>query len=207
MVNFTAVIYGMAVSAIAPNVEAASAIATPLLIIGILFGGFYISVGNLPIVANWVPYFSFPRWGFEALTINEYKGLTFSCKQSNSTCILTGEQELQILTFDGHTTSYPVFGLGMVLLGYLFVSYWFLLSAKMSYLALGHTGKGYLAKLENISVASGEYERLEKTSTLAADGKIIESADEERNSKAVELVPLDTPSIEHEEVYVNTAPN
>lgn len=151
MVNFTATIYGMAASAISPNSETANAIATPVLIIGILFGGFYISVGNLPIVANWIPYLSFPRWGFEALAINEYEGLTFTCNQSNSTCILTGEQELEILTFDGHSTAYPVFGLGMLLLGYLFLSYWFLLNAKMSYLTLGHTGKGYLSKAEKIS--------------------------------------------------------
>lgn len=85
---------------------------------GILFGGFYISVGNLPIVANWIPYFSFLRWGFEALTINEFEGLTFKCNNDQSVatgtsgCIKTGEQELQILTFDKRSTDDAIFGLG-----------------------------------------------------------------------------------------------
>jgi hypothetical protein len=89
-------------------------------ILGILFGGFYISVGNLPIVANWIPYLTFLRWGYEALTINEYRGLTFTCNdnlgvtQNNDTssCILTGEQELQILTFNNSSTGLAVLGLG-----------------------------------------------------------------------------------------------
>ena len=37
------------------------------MIIGILFAGFYIKIGSLPIVADWVPYFSLFRWGFEVL--------------------------------------------------------------------------------------------------------------------------------------------
>lgn len=45
--------------------EAANAIGPPLMIIGILFAGFYIKIGSLPIVANWVPYFSLFRWTFE----------------------------------------------------------------------------------------------------------------------------------------------
>jgi len=88
--------------------------------LGILFGGFYISVGNLPVVANWIPYLTFLRWGFQALTINEYRGLTFTCNndigaaQNNDTtsCILTGEQELQILTFEKSSTGMAVLGLG-----------------------------------------------------------------------------------------------
>ena len=45
--------------------EAANAVGPPLMIIGILFAGFYIKIGSLPIVADWVPYFSLFRWGFE----------------------------------------------------------------------------------------------------------------------------------------------
>lgn len=48
--------------------EAANAIGPPFMIIGILFAGFYIKIGSLPIVANWVPYFSLFRWTFEVST-------------------------------------------------------------------------------------------------------------------------------------------
>jgi hypothetical protein len=35
------------------------------MVIGILFGGFYINIDSLPIVANWIPYFSIFRWTFQ----------------------------------------------------------------------------------------------------------------------------------------------
>jgi ABC-type multidrug transport system permease subunit len=70
MVSFVAIALGLAISALAPSVEAASAFGTPLVIVGILFGGFYISVNSLPIVANWIPYFSIFKWGFQALMVS-----------------------------------------------------------------------------------------------------------------------------------------
>lgn len=47
-----AISLGLAVSAAVPTVEAANAIGPPFMIIGILFGGFYIDINSLPIVAN-----------------------------------------------------------------------------------------------------------------------------------------------------------
>ena len=52
--------------------EAANAIGPPLMIIGILFAGFYIKIGSLPIVADWVPYFSLFRWSFEVRLSHYY---------------------------------------------------------------------------------------------------------------------------------------
>ena len=82
IVMFEAIIaisLGLGISAAAPSVEFANAFGPILMIIGILFGGYYIDIGSLPIVANWIPYFSMFRWTFEALCVNEYTGLTFTC--------------------------------------------------------------------------------------------------------------------------------
>eukprot|EP01035_Chromulina_nebulosa_P027369 gene27369-35996_t len=49
---------GLAISAFAPTVDVANAIGPPMVIVGILFGGFYISVDSLPVVAEWIPYLS-----------------------------------------------------------------------------------------------------------------------------------------------------
>jgi hypothetical protein len=155
-------------SAVAPNVEAASAIGTPLIIIAILFGGFYITIDSLPIVANWIPvrsqipdkvlkcnnvlfiqYMSFLRWGFQALCINEFSGLRFQCSGYASGCFSTGEQVLQYLGFDGHTTNYPVFGLGMLLIAFLIITYILVDRGQMSYLSLGHTGAKYASFKKN----------------------------------------------------------
>jgi len=149
LLTLTTVALGMMASAIAPNVEAASAIGTPLIIIAILFGGFYITIDSLPIVANWIPYMSFLRWGFQALCINEFSGLRFQCSGYASGCFSTGEQVLQYLGFDGHTTNYPVFGLGMLLIAFLIITYILVDRGQMSYLSLGHTGAKYASFKKN----------------------------------------------------------
>jgi hypothetical protein len=133
---------GVFASTISPTVEVANAIGTPMVIIGVLFGGFYISVKSLPIVSDWIPYISVVRWTYQALCINELKGLEFTCYDAASpqSCIHSGEQELAYLDFNGHSTAYAVFGMGMLLLAFNAMSYVSLLNSKTKYLPLGHTG-------------------------------------------------------------------
>jgi len=140
--GFAAVSLGLGVSAFTKSIEAANALGTPLLIIGILFGGFYIDIGSLPIVANWVPYFSILRWAFEALIINEFKGLKFTCEDIAviTACITTGDEEIKALAFEGHTVNYPVFGLAMCILGFLACALFFLHNSKLTFLPLGFHG-------------------------------------------------------------------
>eukprot|EP01041_Mallomonas_annulata_P001000 gene1000-1966_t len=75
----TAISLGMAISALVPSVEAANAMGPPVLIINVLFGGYYINLSTIPVVANLLPYVSIIRWGFEAVSINEMRGRTFEC--------------------------------------------------------------------------------------------------------------------------------
>jgi ABC-type multidrug transport system permease subunit len=94
---------GLLISALAPNVDAAAALMPLFLIIGVLFGGFYIKITSLPPVLNLVPYVSSFKWGFEALCINEFKGETFLCDPDApaNQCQRTGEEVLKTLSFDG----------------------------------------------------------------------------------------------------------
>ena len=62
LISLAGLALGLAISALVPSVEVARALGLPLFVIGILFGGFYISIGALPIIANWIPYFSIMRW-------------------------------------------------------------------------------------------------------------------------------------------------
>ena len=115
-----AISLGLWVSSFAPSPEAASVMGPPLLIIGLLFGGYYINVDSLPIVANWIPYLSFMRWTFQALIVNEFTGLSFDCSGvADDACTKTGEQAISKLSFGGHSTAYGVFGMGMLLLAFL----------------------------------------------------------------------------------------
>lgn len=119
----------------------------PAIIIALLFGGFFININTLPIVANWIPYLSFLKWTFEALCINEFKGATFDCTNGPAqACEKTGEVVLARLSFGNDTVEYACFGLGMVLLGFTFAAYHILDRSKVSYLPLGHVGRRVVTK-------------------------------------------------------------
>lgn len=155
---------GMVVSALAPNVDAANALSAPFLIIGILFGGFYIKIDSLPIILNWIPYISAFRWSFQALCINEFKGQSFSCNLTpTSQCLYTGEDVLATMDFDGHTTSYPVFGLGMLWIAYLVWLYLLLEFNRYSFLPLGYTGWRFKA-FGDSSPSAKSYEAINQPS-------------------------------------------
>jgi ABC-type multidrug transport system permease subunit len=69
LANFVALSLGLAVSALASTNELAITIGIPCVTLGVFFGGFYINVNSLPIIANWMPYISYYKWGFEALMV------------------------------------------------------------------------------------------------------------------------------------------
>ena len=141
---------GLGVSAMANSVEMANGLAPPFLVIGILFGGYYIDIKSLPPVAEWIPYISLLRWTFQALCINEFQGLTFSCVgYDDESCIKTGAQALVTLSFDGHTTAWPVFGLGMLLLCYLAGTYLIIEFNRLRFLPFGHVGRDIRYTINN----------------------------------------------------------
>lgn len=173
--NCASITLGLAVSAVSADVDHASAVGIPVLILSILFGGFYISIDSLPIVANWVPYITIFRWAYQAMCINEFRGLEFTCDSANTAqCISTGDQVLQTLDFAGHTTAYPCFGLGMVLLGLLAIAFSLLAFSTITYTPLGYVGKAYLKTTDG----AGKYED-------TADCK----AAEDKNQQGYEMVP------------------
>jgi hypothetical protein len=142
--NFTCILLGLAISAFAPNMEAAAAMGPPFVIIGIMFGGFYIRIDSLPIILNWVPFISLFQWTFRGLATNEFQGMTFTCDSTDvSKCMTTGEQVLTTLAFNGHSTSYAMFGLAMLMLCYLAALYFILLFSSGSYTPLGFIGSQF----------------------------------------------------------------
>lgn len=143
--SLAALSLGLLVSALSPTVEVANVVGPPVIIVLILFSGYYINIGSLPIVANLVPYISFIKWTFEAFNVNEFVGETFSC-QGTGGCYRTGEQVLQHLTFGGQTNpNHAVFGLSMCFIGLLVVAYLSLEFSRISYLPLGHEGRKFKA--------------------------------------------------------------
>ena len=88
-----AIALGLVVSAAAPTVEAAIDFGPLTLIISLLFGGFFINLQSLPMVAEWLPNISFLRWTFGSLATNEFTGETFTCEYANTTMCQTTESK------------------------------------------------------------------------------------------------------------------
>ncbi len=151
--NFTCILLGLAISAFTPTVEGANALGPSFMIIGIIFGGFYIRVDSLPLILEWIPYISLFQWSYRSLITNEFKGLEFTCNSvDTSKCIMTGEEVLYTLDFQGHSTAYGMFGLGMLMLVYLFGLYLILEFSRFRYIGTGFTGKKYTSHVQTISL-------------------------------------------------------
>ncbi|GBG66269.1 hypothetical protein CBR_g57867 [Chara braunii] len=99
--SFTSSALGLAVGAVAPSTEAALALGPMVMLIFIVFGGYYVNSGNTPKIFQWLPNISLIKWGFEAMCINEFTGLTFDAKEP--TDVRRGEQVLERLSFDKTT--------------------------------------------------------------------------------------------------------
>lgn len=74
----------------------------------------------------------------------------------------TGAEVIESLSFDGHTVSYPVFGLGMLLIGFLLIAFFILDKSKLTFLPLGHVGKGYVRALGLPDCVPNESVKVEK---------------------------------------------
>ena len=101
LIGFCAIALGMIIAASAPTVEAATAFGPIIVVLMILFGGFYINIESLPVWLRWVQYLSLMRWAFEGLSVNEFTGLEFDCGDvaEGAPCVKTGEEVLERLSF------------------------------------------------------------------------------------------------------------
>lgn len=69
---------GFMVSCIAGTTDIALAIAPALVIPLLLFGGFFLSNEDVPVYFDWMRYISWFMYGNEALSINQWSGVTFN---------------------------------------------------------------------------------------------------------------------------------
>lgn len=121
----TAQSLGVLISAVSPTFAVAQAIMPFVMILFMLFGGFYLNSANVWPGFYWIKYISFIYYGFQALTVNEYTGLTFTCTESNR-CLSTGEQVLQSLSFQGASIWEDVGILIALMVAFRIVGYIFL---------------------------------------------------------------------------------
>lgn len=108
--------FGFMISCLAGTTDVALALAPPLIIPLLLFGGFFLSNEDVPVYFDWMRYISWFMYGNEALSINQWVGLSFndtSCP--NNVC--TGEQILASFDFNPDYFYRDIGGLFALILG------------------------------------------------------------------------------------------
>ncbi|KAJ7559725.1 hypothetical protein O6H91_04G098100 [Diphasiastrum complanatum] len=129
--SFAASAMGLTVGAMVPTTEAAVALGPSLMTVFIVFGGYYVNSGNTPVIFRWIPQVSLIRWAFQALCINEFRGLKFECH--NSYDLRTGEQVLERMGFGGSSVRESLTQEGRILLFLYWTTYILLQKNKPRY--------------------------------------------------------------------------
>ncbi|CAL1279820.1 unnamed protein product [Larinioides sclopetarius] len=94
----TAASFGYMISCMSSNLNVALSLATPLIMPLVLFGGFYLNSGSVPVYFIWLKYISMFFYGNEALLINQWRNVNnITC--TTSMCAHTGKEVLKTLDF------------------------------------------------------------------------------------------------------------
>ena len=73
LIAMSATGYGYMISALAPTIEAANALAPPLMVPLLLFGGFFLQTDSVPTYFLWLKYISWFYYGAENLYVSQWK--------------------------------------------------------------------------------------------------------------------------------------
>jgi len=116
-VIITAQSLGLLLSSVVSEIPVVNSISFVLILLLMLFGGFYVQNNRIPIFVRWIKYCSFLYWGYGALLVNEFSGKTFSCSMANT---------------DAYGTSCPIqgdkvvasYGFNSIKIGYALLALW-----------------------------------------------------------------------------------
>jgi len=136
--SFTSQALGLTVGAVAPSVDFAMALGPMVMVIFIVFGGFYVNADTIPAPLRWLPNVSLIKWAFEALTINDFAGLKFETKRPTDAA--TGEEALERLGFAGRSLRGAVLGEARVLGAYYLLTWLLLRRNKAKYATVEEAG-------------------------------------------------------------------
>lgn len=93
---------GMLLACIAPTSDVALALAPILTTILMLFAGLYLNISSIPNYLIWIYYISMFHYAYEALILNEFQGVTFSCPEEPQICAYpTGDAFIQDMAMTG----------------------------------------------------------------------------------------------------------
>ncbi|OXA56819.1 protein white isoform X2 [Folsomia candida] len=116
--------FGYMISCISGSVTMALSLAPPLIIPFMLFGGFFLNKGSIPVYFVWLRYLSWFNYGNEALAINQWRGVDdIKCDVSNLTCPRNGDVILETLNFEKDNLTIDIVSLVALLIGYRVIAF------------------------------------------------------------------------------------
>ncbi|MDP2439546.1 MAG: ABC transporter permease [archaeon] len=115
---------GYWIAVVSPN-ETVALIITPFVcIFQVLFSGTFLNLADVPDWGIWIPYWSVTRWAFQALIVNEFDGVTFTCEPGQTPCITDGQEVIDRFNF---TPNAPTWVCGIVIVavavGFMIAAY------------------------------------------------------------------------------------
>eukprot|EP01080_Neovahlkampfia_damariscottae_P006471 gene6471-10477_t len=137
ILSLTAQAFGTVIGTFVPSAQVGNVIAPVIITVFMIFGGFYINKESIGWWFIWLYYSSIFKYAFEALVINQFTGMTFTCLPSElvtaapgvTICPVTdGQQVINSLSMvDGSMWLNVVLLIGMFfmfrIIGYLFIRF------------------------------------------------------------------------------------
>lgn len=126
--------YGYLVSTISPTVQVATALAVPMMLPFLLFGGFFLKDSSVPVYFIWLKYLSWFKYSFEAASINQWEtfGSIGGCATAvNSTtgtpCLPDGKAVLKFYSINPDRFGFDIGMMCALIIGYRVLAFIFLL--------------------------------------------------------------------------------
>ncbi|TWW78333.1 ATP-binding cassette sub-family G member 8 [Takifugu flavidus] len=101
------------VAAALPTLQISAFMGNALFTVFYLTGGFVINIENMWLVASWISYVSFMRWGFEGMLQVQFRGNKYPVTISNITINVDGIHVVEAMNMN----QYPLYSCYLVLLG------------------------------------------------------------------------------------------
>ncbi|XP_005727564.1 ATP-binding cassette sub-family G member 8 [Pundamilia nyererei] len=101
------------VAALLPTLQTSAFMGNSLFTVFYLTAGYVINLENLWLVASWLSYASFMRWGFEGMLQVQFRGNEYSVTIANMSINVDGIHVVEAL----HMNQYPLYSCYLVLLG------------------------------------------------------------------------------------------
>lgn len=118
--------FGYLISCASSTVTMALSVGPTIIIPFLLFGGFFLNSGSVPVYFKWLSYLSWFKYGNEALLINQWSSVGeggILCNRLNSTCPSSGKIILETLNFSEDNLLFDILALFGLILSFRLFAY------------------------------------------------------------------------------------